>query len=97
VTTTKPKAVTYKGVPAHVWDYLKGSAKLGERVSAIEWQTDTASHKAGDIELTHCKGDFRTTKAVTYATATVRDRALADEWAAERCCTFEAALGEGRR
>lgn len=95
MTTTKAKAVTYKGVPAKVWSYCKGTTRtLGERVEAIEWQTDDVhyvggsdepvEHKAGDIELSHCKGDGRTPNFEVFDRLTTSDLYAANAWATSK-------------
>lgn len=78
---TKPKTLTYKGKPARVWDYLKTSNKLGERVVAKEWlnpgvhyegvDNTPVAHLSGVIYLSHVKGDGRTPNFEVYGSTVV--------------------------
>lgn len=60
---TRSKNVTYLGVPAKVWDVLKNSNRLGERVSLIRWVgasgPENGDHPAGTVTARHMRGDGR--------------------------------------
>ena len=91
MTRTKPKSLTYKGTPAEVFDILK-AGRLGERVVITRWLADCADQPefdkgkivtrpvvAGQVDVTHCKGDGRKTSFQVFAkrTFTSVDEAVA--------------------
>ena len=66
---TKPRNVTYLGVPAMVWETRTGGA-YGERVHAVLWLDKAVGqkteHEEGTVVLNHISGNGRLGTLVTH-------------------------------
>lgn len=89
---SKHRDVTYLGVPCQSWTFGAGTSdpRLGNRVVVTRWLADAVGQptdwKAGDLVVSHVKGDGRTPKFVKYDTQVIPNGTdeQAREYAQER-------------
>ena len=72
----KPKRYTYIDRPADVEEFRFGTTPTCERVIVYRWADN------GDIQITHVKGDGRTTDFQMYLDVTIPNGTTADVEAA---------------
>lgn len=87
VTATKPRSVTYMGVPARVHEIRKAGAH-GERVVITRWEGKAIGQptewESGTVVARHCKGDGRKASFQVFDLQIFDHNAGAERWAEER-------------